>query len=146
MLGLEHAMPQHAGRWFAVLPVWKLMPASVVSPHLLLLYCFRRRRFPLPKAPRLLTAEEERVLGSIIQQHRKLKQLYAAHPDIAAAAFSDAPSSTSSSSKPDRRHRWPPALTPADVAEVTQLPQAWRSLLPTLATQAAELLVTFNLG
>jgi hypothetical protein len=114
------------------------------SPSLWLLCDCSRHRIPLPKAPCLLTAEQERVLGSIIQQHRKLKQLYAQCPDVAAAAFPGTPSS--SSSKPDKRHRWPPELTPADVSEVTQLPEAWRTLLPTLAAQATELLVVFNVG
>jgi hypothetical protein len=138
----------------------------------------------LPEPPRLLTAEEERALGSIIQQHRKLQQLWDEHPDIAAAAFGDSSSSSSStttnsstsasststststsssssssmtssssgsssgksSSKQDKRYRWPPALSPADIREVTQLPAGWRSMLPGLAGQASSLLVAFNTG
>ena len=110
----------------------------------------------------MLTPEEERVLGSIIQQHRKLAQLCSQHPDTAAAVLgaatspssSDASASSSSpspssSSKPvkqNKRHRWPPPLSAADIAEVSQLPAVWRSMLPTLAAQAEDLLVGFNTG
>lgn len=103
----------------------------------------------------MLTPEEERVLGSIIQQHRKLAQLCNEHPDTAAAVLgatssSDAGASCSSSSskpvKQNKRYRWPPPLSAADIAEVSALPAVWRSMLPTLAAQAEDLLVGFNTG
>lgn len=114
----------------------------------------------------MLTAEEERVLATIIQQNRKLQQLCSQHPDTAAAltsttttsssnmtSSSGTNSTTSSSSASykqpqykDRRHRWPPPLSPADVSEVTALPAVWRAMLPSLAAQAEELLVAFNTG
>lgn len=121
----------------------------------------------LPEPPRLLTAAEEQALGSIIQQHRKLQQLWQEHPDVAAAAFGDSSDSTSASSsdttttssnttssssstkggpKGDKRFKWPPALTPADIREVSQLPAGWRSMLPVLAGQASKLMVAFNTG
>jgi hypothetical protein len=114
----------------------------------------------MPRSPlRLLTAAEEAVLGSIIQQHRKLAQLQREHPDVAAAAFGEAPdarwqrpappaspsSSSSSKARPgDKRRKWPPPLSPADIAEATALQPAWRDLLPQLAGQATQLLVAFN--
>lgn len=104
----------------------------------------------LPEAPRLLTAEEERALGSIIQQNRKLQQLRQDFPDVAAAAFGEDPTTSSSSTplfKPqDKRFKWPPALTPSDMKQITQLPAGWRSMLPALAAQARKLLVVFNTG
>lgn len=113
----------------------------------------------------MLTAEEELVLATIIQQNRKLQQLASQHPDTIAAALATTSSSRTSSSAStsrmtsssssstfrqpqykDKRHRWPPPLTAADVAEVSALPAVWRAMLPTLAAQAQELLVAFNTG
>jgi hypothetical protein len=75
------------------LMVLTMITCQTFNPHNVMLFvplpvsfCSCRNIAQLPaEAPRLLTAEEEAALGSVVQQYRKLVQLHRDKPDVAAA-------------------------------------------------------------
>ncbi|KAF8073230.1 hypothetical protein HT031_000891 [Scenedesmus sp. PABB004] len=169
LAGAEQLPPEAARELRAVMDLWHLHSSSAQrsasggargsSPRAL-----------LAPAPRLLTAEEEAALGSIVQQHRRLAQVYAEHPGVAAElerelplrqqlaaqqharAGAGAPSGDDDDGGADggrrrgARVRWPPPLSAGEVAAVRAMPRAWRAMLPELAAKAHELLVAFNIS
>eukprot|EP00878_Enallax_costatus_P024657 GHUV01026333.1.p3 GENE.GHUV01026333.1~~GHUV01026333.1.p3 ORF type:complete len:141 (+),score=49.40 GHUV01026333.1:1635-2057(+) len=127
-------------------------PPCITIPVVSCVTCYRGPTWWQDDPPRLLTAAEERMLGTVIQQHRKLQQLHEGHTDAAAKPHrpsipSASKQSSSNSNLGASRHGnvvWPPPLTADEVADISSWSPAWRAMLPDLSGVAQQLLVSYN--